>query len=227
MVTQHTFKTRVRARMAKTGESYTAARRMLISAGDAPEPQPIAWTPPVAEDRLVEATGRGWDAWLDHLDGVGARDWKHGAIAKRLTGIDGVDGWWAQSITVGYERARQGRKVGQMRDGFTISVSRTIGVPAETVFAAVTDPSVRGGWLPDAELRLRTATAPTSARFDWEDGATRLVVDIVPKDDRATITLAHEKLPDQDTADEMKPWWRDRLGALKALLEAPGRDGGT
>lgn len=227
MVTQHSFKTRVRARMAKTGESYTAARRMLIAAGDAPEPQPITWTPPVAEDRLVEATGRGWETWLDHLDGVGARAWTHTAIAKRLVGVDGVDGWWAQSITVGYERARQGRKVGQMRDGFTISVSRTIGVPAHVVFAAVTEPGIRGGWLPDAELRLRTATAPVSARFDWEDGTTRVVVDIAPKDDRATITLAHEKLPDQDTADEMKPWWRERLGALKALLETPDRDAGA
>ena len=30
MTTQKTFKRRVRARMAKTGESYTTARRMLI-----------------------------------------------------------------------------------------------------------------------------------------------------------------------------------------------------
>ena len=36
MTRQRTFKRRVRARMAKTGESYTAARRMLIAAGDRP-----------------------------------------------------------------------------------------------------------------------------------------------------------------------------------------------
>ena len=37
MTKQRTFKRRVRERMAKTGESYTAARRMLIQDGDTPE----------------------------------------------------------------------------------------------------------------------------------------------------------------------------------------------
>ena len=32
MTTQKTFKRRVRDRMAKTGESYTAARRQLVAA---------------------------------------------------------------------------------------------------------------------------------------------------------------------------------------------------
>ena len=45
MTTQKTFKRRVRERMAKTGESYTTARRMLISKGDRPEPVQVEWTP--------------------------------------------------------------------------------------------------------------------------------------------------------------------------------------
>ena len=47
MTQQKTFKRRVRARMAKTGESYTAARRQLLT--DAPPP----FEPPVAEERVV------------------------------------------------------------------------------------------------------------------------------------------------------------------------------
>jgi hypothetical protein len=41
MTRQKTFKRRLRARMEKTGESYTAARRMLIAAGARPEAAPF------------------------------------------------------------------------------------------------------------------------------------------------------------------------------------------
>lgn len=37
MTRQKTFKRRVRERMAKTSESYTAARRMLVAEGDRPD----------------------------------------------------------------------------------------------------------------------------------------------------------------------------------------------
>lgn len=225
MVTQHSFKTRVRARMVKTGESYTAARRMLIAAGDAPEPQPATWTRPVAEERLLEATGRGWDAWLDHLDGVGARAWRHAAIARRLTDTDGVDAWWAQTITVGYERARQGRQIGQHADGFGVSASKTIARAALVVSAAITDPARRAGWLPRAELHQRTVTAGKVARYDWEDGATRVTFTLTPKSDAATtVTVEHARLPDTDTADAMKAFWRAAMADLKAFLETPDGD---
>jgi hypothetical protein len=44
-------------------------------------------------------------------------------------------------------------------------------------------------------------------------------------DSKSRVALSHERLPDADTADEMKAWWRERLTALKAQLEeaAPGR----
>jgi hypothetical protein len=38
------------------------------------------------------------------------------------------------------------------------------------------------------------------------------------------VGLAHERLPDADTADEMKTWWRERLTALKSQLEGGEAD---
>jgi len=38
-------------------------------------------------------------------------------------------------------------------------------------------------------------------------------------DAKSTVELSHERLPDADTADEMKTWWRGRLTALKSQLE--------
>ena len=53
MTRQRTFKRLVRARMAKTGESYTAARRMLIAAGDQP-------SRPAEVGEVVEALLSTW-----------------------------------------------------------------------------------------------------------------------------------------------------------------------
>ena len=42
-----------------------------------------------------------------------------------------------------------------------------------------------------------------------------------PKGDGKTqIGLGHEKLPDADTAERIKAMWRERLTALKELLES-------
>jgi uncharacterized protein YndB with AHSA1/START domain len=220
MTQQKTFKRRVRARMVKTGESYTAARRMLIAKGDAPEPAAADFRPPVSEERLVAATGRGWRDWIALLDEWGARDHTHPEIVSRLTSVHAVAGWYAQSITVGYERARGMRAVGQHADGWAITATRTVAVPVERLYEAFTDATARERWAPGAELGERTATAPKSARYDWEDGTTRVVVGFEAlADGRSRVALAHERLPDADAADAMKQYWRERIGALKALLE--------
>jgi uncharacterized protein YndB with AHSA1/START domain len=220
MTKQRTFKRRVRERMAKTGESYTSARRMLIAAGDRPDAAAPRFEPPVSDQKVTEATGRGWEAWFETLDGWEAASRSHTEIARWLREEHGVDGWYSQSITVGYERARGLRAPGQRPDGFAVGASKTIAVPVERLFEAFEDETLRERWLPRAELRLRTATAPRTARYSWEDGSTRVIVGFEAAGEaKSRVALSHERLPDADTAGEMKAWWRDRLAALKAQLE--------
>ncbi len=57
-----------------------------------------------------------------------------------------------------------------------MSASKTIAVPVERLFEAFDDEALRERWLPRADLRLRTATPHRSARYDWEDGSTRVNV---------------------------------------------------
>ena len=205
--------------MEKTGESYTAARRQLIEAGEAP----AVAEPRVSDDAVAKATGRGWADWFALLDGWGAKERPHKEIARWLMDEQGVAGWWAQSVTVEYERARGLRAPGQRPDGWEVGASKTVAVPVERLYEAFTADAERERWLPGAELRLRTATAPKSARYDWEDGSTRVVVLFEAKDDaKSVIFLGHEKLPDADTADEMKAFWRERVAALKGWLEGGG-----
>jgi hypothetical protein len=93
-------------------------------------------------------------------------------------------------------------------------------VPVDRLYEAFVDESLRRRWLPDAELRERTASKPKSARFDWGDGETRVIVGFEAKGDAKSVAvLEHARLPDADEAERMKSYWRERVAVLKEVLE--------
>jgi uncharacterized protein YndB with AHSA1/START domain len=174
-----------------------------------------------SEEAVQAATGRGYDDWFALLDAAGMASRKHGEIASELTDEHGVESWWAQTITVGYERARGLRPAHGGRDGlYAISASKTVDVPVDRLFEAFTDRQQLERWLSDGGLRERTAQPGRSARFDWRDGTTRVNVGFEPKGEgRSRVALSHERLPDPETAERMKHHWRERLAELKTVLE--------
>jgi Domain of unknown function (DUF4287) len=217
MTTQKSFKRRVRTRMEKTGESYTAARAQLLPVTD-PAPE---YEPRFSDERVRDRTGKTWREWFALLDEWGATTREHREIAAWLGAEHGVPGWWAQGVTVEYEKARGLRPVGGDRDGtLNAGASKTVAVPAERLFEAFADVELRERWLPGAPLRERTAQPGRSVRYDWGDGSTRVIVGFDAKSDvKSTVALSHERLPDGATAERMKAYWRERLAVLKALLE--------
>ena len=225
MTRHRSFKRIVRARMEKTGESYTAARAGLLTAE---EPQDAGEAVLATSDASIrERTGRGWEEWFDRLDEWGAAERQHREISRWVAAELGIEplAWNAQAITVSYERARGGRAVGEHPDGFAVTASKTVAVPVERLYEAFTDPSARSRWLGDAELRERTATRPRSARFDWGAGETRVNVTFDAKgDEKSTVALEHARLADAEEAEARKAWWRERLNALKAQLEGGAND---
>jgi hypothetical protein len=181
-----------------------------------------------SEEAIRRGTGRGWEEWFGLLDGWGASERSHKEIARWLV-EQGIGGWWAQSVTVSYERARGMRAHGERPGGFSITAQKTVAVPVERLYDAFLDATVRERWLPGAELRERTATRPRTARFDWGDGATRVIAGFTAKGaERSTVALEHERLADAAEAERMKPFWRERLSALAAQLEGSrtGADAG-
>ena len=218
MTRQRSFKRLVRARMEKTGERYAAARAALLTAE---EPKTTEAPVLTASDEVIRRrTRRGWEEWFDLLDDSGAIAKPHREIARWLQSEQGIDGWSAQSVTVSYERARGRRAVGEHADGFAITASKTVAVPVERLYDAFVDESLRERWLPDGRLRVRTATRPRSARFDWGDGETRVVVGFTAKGDaKSVVDVEHARLPDAAEAERMKAFWRERVAALKEVLE--------
>ena len=219
MTRQKSFKRLVRARMEKTGESYSAARASLLAANEPKATEGPTLT--MSDDAIRRRTGHGWEHWFDLLDEWGATQRSHTDAATWLREEQGTGGWTAHAIVVSYERARGLRAVGEHADGFTVTASKTVAVPVDRLYEAFVDETLRRAWLPDAELRERTATKPKSARFDWGSDGTRVVVGFEAKaDGRSLAALAHEKLPDAAEAERMKAFWRERVAALKEVLEA-------
>jgi hypothetical protein len=223
MTAQRSFKRLVRSRMDKTGESYTAARLVLLQAGaDSTIPGDAKPPLPTSDASIRERTGRGWEEWFDVLDEWGAADKSHREIARWVAEQLGVEPlvWNAQAITGSYERARLGRAIGEHPDGFRASASKTVAVPVESLYDAFVQPRRRKRWLPDATMRQRTATRPLRARFDWDGDGSRLHVTFDPKGDaKSTVTISHERLADAAERDRMKAYWKDRTAALQQELE--------
>ena len=122
--------------------------------------------------------------------------------------------------TVGYEQARGLRQKHQRPDGFSVSASRTLGVPIERAYDAFADATTRDRWLPDAAFTVRRSTPPKSLRITWIDGATRLEVNLHPKEGgRSQVSVQHSKLPDADAAARMKAYWGEALDRLRKTLE--------
>jgi hypothetical protein len=224
MTRQKTFKQDIRARMEKTGESYSEARRQLLAKAErkAESATVEGYEEVMSEEAIRRRTGKRWGEWFAILDAWGGTEHTHKEIAAWLSEKHGVDGWSAQSVTVGYERARGMRAPGERPGGgFSATASRTVAVPVARLFDAFTDASERERWLPDGDLRERTSTRPRSARFDWEDGSTRVIVGFEQKGDaKSQVSLEHERLPDAESAEEMKAFWREGLSRLKEQLEA-------
>jgi hypothetical protein len=231
MTANKDLKRLVRGRMLKTGESYTAARSNLIKTGRAdrrtggPTARAPAAKPDYAKlagwsDELIKAkTGCDWDRWVNALDYAKAHEWPHREIARYIHEKYKVPGWWTQTVTVGYERIKGLRAIGQRRDGgYEANKSRTYPVPLARLYRGFSDKRNRAKWLPGVDLTIRTATKDKSMRITWPDG-TSVVVGFLSKGDaKSSVQVQHGKLSDKAAADRVKAFWGERLGALAEVL---------
>ena len=180
---------------------------------------------------VLEATGptiaaqrnagiaRARNRWVFALDHYGADKMSHGEIAALVSTKYKIDGWWAQSVTVGYERIKGLRAIGQRREGtYEANKSRTFNVPVATLFDAWADERVRRRWLDGRIGRVRSATPARSMRLDGEDRSI-VAVGFMPKGrSKSAVAVQHTKLRDPETASRLKQYWSERFDALAEVL---------
>src|SRR5712691_12672918 len=121
MPTNKDFKRLVRGRMQKPGEAYTTARAHLLKQKPAAAVRAAAIDYAKLAGRsdavLKEKTGCTWERWVKALDRAQAYTWSHREIATYVHEKYKIPGWWAQTVTVDYERIKGLRAIGQRRDG--------------------------------------------------------------------------------------------------------------
>jgi hypothetical protein len=238
MTSDKDLKRVVRARMKKTGESYTAARAQILSRpprtralaparlpasprlSSIPAPPALASAKVagMADARIAANTGHTWDEWVMLLDGDGASELAHRDIARLVSEKYGVRPWWTQAVTVGYERIKGLRARGQRRDGsYEASKSRTFDVPVTTLFDAWADDATRRRWLAAKDVKVRAATRPRSMRLSWHDG-TVVALWFTAKGRKSSVAVQHTKLRDRAGADRLKEYWTGQLASLRLLL---------
>jgi len=230
MTRQKDLKKKTRARMAKTGESYTAARAQLLAKRlppperPAPEPAPaldLAALAGMSEAAVRAKTGCDWQKWVGALDHAGAADWSHRAIAAYVEQKFGLTDWWAQTVTVGYERIKGLRAIGQRRSGaYEANKSRTFAVPVAELYAAWADARLRKRWLAEAGLKVRQATPHRSLRITWPDGTSVELWFVAKGDAKSTVQVQHRKLGSKEDAERRKAFWTERLAALAEHLKS-------
>jgi len=229
MPTNKDFKRLVRTRMKKTGESYTAARAHLLPAKPSRKKAPaaaadLATIAGMSDAALKQKTGHGWKHWVNALDSVGADAWPHRRIAKHLHEEHTVPAWWCQMVTVGYERIKGLRAIGQRSDGtFGASKSKTFPVPLPRLYRAWSDARLRAKWLPGVALTVRTTIREKSMRITWPDRTSVGVWFVRKAAAKSQVAVEHGKLLDKSTATKMKAYWEERLRALGEVLGLPAK----
>jgi hypothetical protein len=130
-----------------------------------------------------------------------------------------MNGWWAQTVTVGYERIKGLRAIGQRRDGsYEANKSKTIAASAAAVYRAWTDGATRQRWMDGASCTVRTKAPSRSVRLAWPDGSVVAVWLTAKGRTKTAVAVQHTRLPDRESVDRVKRWWADRLAALDKLL---------
>jgi hypothetical protein len=214
MTRNESFKRRIRARMAATGERYGAARRVLIEQAAARAERDWVSDPEHGDEVIRANTGRGWDEWRRLIDDWPGHTAGHAAVATWVAEEHGIDGWWAQSVTVGWERITGRRLPHQVADGtFTANRSKTITVDSGALGELLRDPEGLDAVFPGQQPRLRSRPTSKTVRVGLSTGVAEIAV--TPKDDgRATVHVSHAKLSSPEEVTLWKAYWGDWLAAL-------------
>jgi len=252
MTIARALKHTIRARAAKTGERYTTARRHVLKDLEVRKTSgaPVSLTVPPPADAstatqktrgglsdasALERTGHDLAYWFAALDGFGAVEKGHTAAARHLRDVHRVSGWYAQGITVAYERARGVRVPHQRCDGaFEVSVSKTVAAGVPAIAAVLTDRGRRRS-LKNVDASLLTALAAafdraTSKgiivrpdgqgrfRYKWDD--TTVQMNFLPKSGgKTSVVVTHMKLRDAAMVETRRTMWRGALDAVAATFK--------
>ena len=195
----------------------------------------------VSDDAVAAATGRNWDEWIEFLDGLGAAEMDHKEIVALTAGTGGLsNGWWQQSVTVGYEQARGLRVIGQTSGAdFQIGVQKTLPVPSDVAWALLSEGPGRDAWLgktASLEIRkgqkyrtdegregeIRSCVPGERVRLTWSHPSlaqtSTVQIYLAQSGDKTSVRFHQERLSSLEERELMRNHWRRVLEELAGLI---------
>lgn len=160
------------------------------------------------------ATGHGWDHWCRLIDAWDGRERGHAAVAAWLEEAHDLDAWWAQVVTVGWERLTGRRLPYQQPDGiFTAGRSATIRVDPVVLDGLLRDHASREVLFGGLQPHVRSRPGSKTVRVAIVDGVVEIAV--TPRaDGRAKVTVTRAKLGSFADVAGCKDHWGRWLEAL-------------
>ncbi len=181
-----------------------------------------------SDEAVKKATGKIWSQWFALLDKAGAKKMPHIEIARMIQqkylspktkkgkalNVASSSGWWAQMVTVEYERSCGLRMVNQNTSGFLVSVHRTFPVSAPRVFTAWRRVAKKNG-LEERTLNKKSGTL----RYKRREGKPQVVVMIAPRGRQKTrIAVAAVRLPSRAQVEKNRRYWKRELLTVEKML---------
>jgi hypothetical protein len=164
---------------------------------------------------MMQATGKTWGEWYEALDTAGAASWSHPQIASWIVDRHGVNGWWAQGVTVGYEQSRGLRRPGQMADGtFSVGASKTMPFAQQPLLDRAVD--VLTSALGAKPVATSREAKYVTARWSLEHGESLLAQVNPTSAGRSSVVLTLSRMPTADALPDAKARLRRLLDAIAA-----------
>ncbi len=181
---------------------------------------PEGWTPSMSDEAVKAKTGRGWMGWFIILNRANANAMPHQEVASLLHTKYDVPGWWAQMITVEYERARGGRKKHETPNGFSVSMSKTVNVPLAELYAATVNDKMRARWFPTGAFAVSSRTKDKYFRGPWGKNGARLEIGFYAKGEgKSQITVQVNKMTKEADVERERAAWKKAMEKLQTVLK--------
>ena len=188
----------------------------------------------VSSEAVEQATGKSWAEWIELLSEQCTTESTHKDMVRILKETGGLEnGWWQQTIAVGYEIVRGSRVLGETANaGFEVGVQKTVDLSPQQTWQLLTSRKGLLLWLGEVDDlnlvkgekfqtkdgssgEIRSIKRAERIRIKWQpnDGSNSSTFQITlsPVKNKTSIRVHHENLSRDTSRSEMQKRWRTIL----------------
>jgi hypothetical protein len=168
----------------------------------------------VSDEAVKKATGKIWSEWFAILDKAGAKKMSHTDVAHLLSTEYIKSGWWAQMVTVEYERVHGKRALNQRVGGsYNVTAHRTAEMPLPKLYKSWLKAVQSNPGLKRKKLEATTVHPEKSIRYKCGDERINVAF-VALNQAKSRIGIDHERLPTKESVEVNRLFWKKILAAL-------------